>query len=103
MKECLVRRQNWVPLPLCARLLPTIAVNEVDMNDLFPKALVLSFMPLTGMGTLLTAKGEEIPFNSKYLELAGTKKLEDLNAGMKVGFDLSRVGREKKIKTIKIY
>lgn len=98
-----VRPPNWLPLP-GERITGGESAPHVDEDDVFPKAEVLTFYPRQGVGTLKTDRGETFDFSLANIELVGPKgHMRYLDAGARVGYDVSWTSHGLKINRLKIY
>lgn len=95
------RRPNWLPLP-CEPM--GEKVPSVEEDDLFPKGEITQFLPRQGIGRLLSARGDAIPFDLSQIELVGPKgQPRFIKVGGRVGYDASHVSDGLKVTRMKIY
>lgn len=97
------RQPNWLPLP--GDESPGMhEAPAVEENDFFPKGVVESFFPEQGLGRLKNARGESIPFDLSQIEMIGPKAGKRyLQAGSRVGFDVSWTSSGLRVSKIRVY
>ena len=93
------RTPNWLPLP-CAADAPK--EQQVDENDLFPKAEVVSFYAQQGFGSIRNARGDLLPFRLSGLDVAAAGR-GGLAVGRRVGYDASWTSGGMRVSRIKVY
>lgn len=76
---------------------------EVDMNDNFPKGVVVKYFPNQKFGFLKDRTGRDVYFNLLEMDFVGQKGKESLRDGLTVGYDIVHSGKELHIKKMKIY
>ncbi|MFH1830835.1 MAG: hypothetical protein ABH871_08700 [Pseudomonadota bacterium] len=94
------RPVNWLPIPGLSGAKEKREV-KVDENDFFRKGEIASYYPGQGSGVIATDKGERLPFDLRGINMIGD--LKDIDAGIRVGYDVSRTSGGYKITCIKVY
>ena len=61
----------------------------IEKKDLFYHGVITKLFRGSDMGIVRTASGREIAFSFQHVIVLGETKLEDLQVGMEVGYDVS--------------
>lgn len=78
-------------------------VVEILVDDNFPKGRVYKYFPNQGYGIMKDRQGGEVCFILNEMDFVGPKRKESLKEGIPVGYDLVHVGKELRVKKMKIY
>jgi len=98
--KVLERAPNWLPIP------GAISAEEkhsarVDEGDFFRKGEIVSFQPRQGHGEVENDRGLRIPFNLHEVSVMGDPT--NIGAGLRIGYDASRISGGLRVTILKIY
>jgi hypothetical protein len=99
--QCEARPPNWLPLPLAEEPLVRRREVTVDEGDLFRKGDVSAYYVQQRRGFIRNERGSLIPFLLDEITLLGDAR--DLEAGLRVGYDVSRTSHGARVTRMKIY
>lgn len=94
------RKPNWLPIP------GVITAGEkrsalVDENDFFRKGEVVSYQPMQRHGVIENEQGERVPFDLHQIDVLGDAAY--IEAGVRVGYDVSRTSSGNRVTCLKVY
>lgn len=100
-RKVLTREINWLPLPGVDDF---SSMPQVEEDDFFSKAEIISVFPRQGKGTIKNGKNQEMEFLISDLEFVGPKNEKRyLKIGGRVGYDVARTSDGARIVKLKIY
>jgi hypothetical protein len=73
----------------------------VEKGDLFYHGILARLFRENDMGIVRSASGREIPFSLEHVILLGEMKHEDLQVGMRVGYDVSWTSNGLRVSKLK--
>lgn len=94
------RPANWLPIPGVSSAKEKREVH-VDENDFFRKGEVAIFHPRQASGVITSDRGDRLPFDLREINVIGD--FENIDVGMRVGYDVSRTSSGYKITCLKVY
>ena len=78
--------------------------RHADVEDQFYHGVIAAVNWSRGTGVVHSGNGREIPFEFPFVTMVGDRKrIEHLQAGMRVGFDVGWTSKGLRVTTIKIY
>lgn len=96
-----VRPPNWLPVPGAVK---GRASTAADVDDLFSKGTVVSFLPHLGIGRLENKRGDILPFKMSEVVLLGRGRGDrPMKSGDRIGFDASRTSEGLRVTKIRVY
>jgi cold shock CspA family protein len=81
-----------------------VDAEDPSIAERYYQGTILRVYPGSRTGWLSTAKGREVSFVARDLQLLGAAQgFSTLRAGLRVGFDLGRTSRGLCVTTIRVY